>query len=514
MMRRESIILILILAAAAFLRFYDLTRTSLWMDEIWSIEIASGRSHQHAEMSDGAIREDQVELTSLKDMPPWYRLWSPATDYTYPPLYPVVLRFWMDLFGNSAGAIRSLSAIFSVAVVAVFFDLLRVLHGNKIALLGAAIMTVAGAQLDCAQEARCYAMLLLVAIGCADALVRIEKLGASGKRLIALAVLLLVGLFTHYLIAGVAGAFVLYILIRLRGRDRAKACTAIFVTVLVFVAVWGYAVIWQAHHLPGPTPGFLRESRGDQHFELTLRRVAGLPGEYLCGEATADRIFQQQSPITQLLTIGLLAVAVMTLLAPWARLRRRPDLLLWMLWIGGTIGLIAAADLAMQTTMSGYIRYTILAAPCVYAIITAWNWPNRNVMRHGLALIVIAALIVLAARRASIGPVQNENWRQAAMELDSSGQKDDLIVFFNQDPWVAPGMWYVCLRYYSPESNRPWVLLTDQPDADLLRQISQRNSLWVVAVDAQETGELLLPGWRVSRVIPVSENVSICQMTR
>ncbi len=51
----------------------------------------------------------------------------------------------MNLFGNSAGATRGLSAIFSVVAVLVFFDLLRVLQGTKVALFGAAIMALAGA---------------------------------------------------------------------------------------------------------------------------------------------------------------------------------------------------------------------------------------------------------------------------------------------------------------------------------------------------------------------------------
>ncbi len=512
--RRQIIALASILLIGAGLRFYRIGRPSLWLDEIWSIEIADGRGHQHDQLPDGIIRRDQIDLTSLHDAPPWWRVWSAASDYTYPPLYPLVLRGWMDFFGNGAAAVRSLSAIFSVAAVAIFFDVLRWLHGKRIALLGAAIIALAGAQLDVAQEARGYAMPIFLALGCADALVRIEKFGATPRRLATLGICLLAGFLTHYLIAGVAGAFLIYVSIRFRGVRRRRTLAAIIGAAALAAAVWGPSLFWQTRHLPQPAPAFLRESIPDRHVELTLRRVAGLSGEYLCGETVAEKIFRQETPANQLLTIALLFLAAATLLAPWARLRRCGDLLIWSLWIAGTIGLVAAADLACGTTMSGYIRYTILASPCVYAIIAAWDWPRRNVLRDGLALAVIVGLVIAAAHRLANGPEPKEDWRTAAAKLDVSASRDDLIVFFSQDPWVAPGIWYVCLHYYLPESNRPWLLLRHRPDESLMRQLAARNSLWLVGVHAETTGELLLPGWQVQKAIPATPFVTICKMTR
>jgi len=52
-----------------------------------------------------------------------------------PALYYILLRWWMDALGTGAAAARLLSAIFSLAAAAVFFDVCRLLHGARIALL-------------------------------------------------------------------------------------------------------------------------------------------------------------------------------------------------------------------------------------------------------------------------------------------------------------------------------------------------------------------------------------------
>ncbi|MGA3068327.1 MAG: glycosyltransferase family 39 protein, partial [Tepidisphaeraceae bacterium] len=507
-------LLLAILFLAAFLRFYNISHSSLWMDEIWSIEIASGRGHQHDQLPTGLIRWDQVDLTRLTDAPGWTHVWSAAADYTYPPLYPLLLRAWMEIFGNSPTAIRFLSAIFSIATVAVFFDLCKQLHGRRIAFLAAAVMTLAGAQLDAAQEARCYAMLIFLAISAAAAIVRIEKLGPTPRRLVALFTFLLLGLLTHYLLAGVAVALIVYVLLRFDCKRRRRALAAILAAGVLFAALWGPSLLRQTRLLPGGTPAFLQESQPDRHLELTLRRVAGLTAEYLAGEPAADKIFAQQSSTDQLLTIFFLFLSIITLLAPIARLRRRKDFLLWALWTAGTVGLIAAADLFKSTTMSGYIRYTILASPCAYAILAAWDWPPRKILRDSLACIVIALLAMLTFQRLILPPQPKENWKQAAAQFDSVAGKNDLIVFFNQDPWVAPGIWYMSLHYYLPDSNRPWLLLQNAPDQTASSQIESRNSFWLVGVHTDATTQFLFPGWQIRRIISISSQTTICQLVK
>ncbi len=136
-------LLLPILMVGAFLRFNGIGRTSLWMDEIWSIEISTGRGSEHDLLPVGEVQTRQIELTSLSGDRPWWDIWTSMRGVTHPPLYHVILRWWMDLLGNGAGETRALSAVCSLASVFVLFDICQMLYGTRIALLAAAIMAFA-----------------------------------------------------------------------------------------------------------------------------------------------------------------------------------------------------------------------------------------------------------------------------------------------------------------------------------------------------------------------------------
>ena len=183
--RRQLVVLGLVLAVGAFVRFYHISASSLWLDEIWSIEMARGHGSQHDLLPDGIIHTDQPDLTGLANAAPWWKIWSHLQRVIHPPLYFVVMRWWMDCFGNSSAAIRSLSTVASLLAIIVFFNVCRLLHGTRIALIAAAIMTLAIGQINIAQEARSYPQLILLGLCCCDALVRIQLFGANSRRLAA-----------------------------------------------------------------------------------------------------------------------------------------------------------------------------------------------------------------------------------------------------------------------------------------------------------------------------------------
>src|SRR5580658_5280769 len=113
--RRQFIALLLILAAAGFVRFYRIAAPSLWMDELVSIELAMGNRTAHDFFPDAVIRYDQPDVLSLSTAVPWWSIWNHVQVTTHPPIYFIVLRWWMDIFGNGPVAVRCLSAILSLA---------------------------------------------------------------------------------------------------------------------------------------------------------------------------------------------------------------------------------------------------------------------------------------------------------------------------------------------------------------------------------------------------------------
>ena len=478
--------LALILVLGAVLRIAWIGTPSLWMDEIGSIQVATGHGLAHDQLPIGIIEHDQVNLTQLRGAPPWWRIWTAGSDNVNPPLYYILLRWWMDLFGTGAAAVRMLSTIFSLAAVVIFFDVCRLLHGPRIALLSAALMALAGAQLDFAQDARAYAMLIFLGLCCCDAVVRIERAGATPRRLGALAVLLVAMALTHYFSLGAALALGVYVLIGLQGAQRRRIVGAFAAAAGFCLVVWAPQYLHHVHRLPSLAPAFLQEALVARHGDLTLRRIIGLPAEFIFGESRGEAILPRAA----------LILALLTLVLPLIRLWWRRDLLLWVLWMAAIIGSIAALDLARGLTLAGYPRYTILASPAVYAVLAAFDWPRRPILRDLLPIAILALLIVMAAQRIKDGVPAREDWRQLADLVQSQAQPDELLVFFNQDPWVPPGVFYRGFRYYSPDSNHPWMMLKHPGDLPVMRQLDSVRTLWLIGKFDSSVAPIVLPGWR------------------
>jgi len=499
--RRQISVLALIVIAGACIRFYQIAGPSLWLDEIWSIEMARGQGSQHDYFVDGVIRTDQPELTSLATAAPWWQIWSHLQLVIHPPLYFVVLRWWMDFFGNSAAAIRCLSAIVSLLEIGVFFDVCRLLHGTRIALIAAAVMTLAIAQIHIAQDARSYPQLILLGLCCCDALVRIELFGASFRRLLLLSVSLFAFMLTHYFAAGAVLALLLYALIRLRGQSRNRVIAAALIAGNITAAAWGWQFRDQMRTYPGFSPGYLRENVHN-HVIHTFSRAAKLPLQYFFGSALGQEI---RPPFH--------VVAVLILLYAIARLRARPELLLWVLWVACVGGWVAAMDLAHHSRILEFLHLTILASPGVYALVAAIEWPRFGRLRGALPYGVIAVLAVMVGLRLRDGVPALMDFRSLSQYIDSHAQPDDLLVYYHPSRFTSPGLWYMCCKYYSPRSRHPWVTLRTALDAGLLAQFVSRQSLWVIG-DAPETdGPAILPGWQVEQQFSNSAG-GACEMRR
>jgi uncharacterized membrane protein len=89
-----AIIVTLIAALGATLRFYELGQASYWVDEVYSATFR------------GAV--PLLDLLTIQE--------------PIPPLYYAFLKYWMVLFGQGEFATRSLSALFGVgSIVAIYF---------------------------------------------------------------------------------------------------------------------------------------------------------------------------------------------------------------------------------------------------------------------------------------------------------------------------------------------------------------------------------------------------------
>ncbi|MBH8565085.1 glycosyltransferase family 39 protein [Nostoc sp. CENA67] len=101
----------------------------------------------------------------------------------YPPLYYVIARFWLEIFGNSVTAIRSLSALISLLIFPCIYWLCRELFNVPLSMPGVviALMAISPIQLIYAQEAREYILWLVTIILSSAALLRAIRLESKDK---------------------------------------------------------------------------------------------------------------------------------------------------------------------------------------------------------------------------------------------------------------------------------------------------------------------------------------------
>ncbi len=130
------ILLGLITLAAALARSHALAGRGLWLDEAISVFI----SHQRLSVLFRVVRDGEI----------------------YMALYYFLLHWWLA-FGDSEFTVRLLSVIFSVATVPFTFAIGSRLFGRAAGLIAAGLLTFSSFHIRFAQEARSYALAVLLA---------------------------------------------------------------------------------------------------------------------------------------------------------------------------------------------------------------------------------------------------------------------------------------------------------------------------------------------------------------
>jgi uncharacterized membrane protein len=156
------------LVAALVLRFW--TVSDLWLDEALTVDIARQPIH---------------EL-------PYYLRRDGA-----PPLFYLLLHFWMGLFGTSDLAVRSLSGVFGVATVPLTWLAGKRLGGTKVALAATLLVASSPFAVRYDTEARMYSLVALLTVLGFLALDRALRSPRPGN-LVAVAAVTGLLLYTHY----------------------------------------------------------------------------------------------------------------------------------------------------------------------------------------------------------------------------------------------------------------------------------------------------------------------------
>ncbi len=218
-----------IVLAGVVLRFW--TRSALWLDEALTVDIARLPLHQLP----AALKRDGA-----------------------PPLYYVLLHFWMKVFGTSNEGVRSLSGVISVATLPVAWIATRRHLGRQGAWIVLVLLATAPFAVYYATEARMYSLVMFLT-ACGIVALQRSLVGPRAGNLLALVVVTAALLYTHYWALYLVGTVVIWLawLARSRQQDhrlRSGARWSLGAVILGCVAFvpWVPTFIFQAEHTGTP----------------------------------------------------------------------------------------------------------------------------------------------------------------------------------------------------------------------------------------------------------------------
>ena len=316
----------------------------------------------------------------------------PGSEAT-PPVYYVLAWVWTHVFGSGEVGIRSLSALIGTATVPVAYLAGRELVSRRVGITSAALVAVNPLLVWYSQEARAYALLVL--LGGLSFLCFVRALREPGAhRLAAWAVVSSLALATHYFALFLVAAEAAWLLHRVRPRRAAVLALA------PVVAVGAALLLLAEHQLE--SPGWIDE--------ISLAsRVVQIPGFFLIG-------FEAPIPFVLVAVAALLALAgLWSLVARADVLERRAALL------AGAVG--AAAVLApLVLSLAGVdflIFRNVIGALFPLAVAVAVGFAGSCAGRIGpAAAAVLCALSVGVVLATSWEPkYHREDWRGAAEAL-------------------------------------------------------------------------------------------------
>lgn len=265
--------LIIVLVIGVFFRFVNLDRKVYWFDETFTSLRISGYTESEVVRQVCNGRE-----IGLEDLQKYQRLAPEKTlidtikslaieDPQHPPLYYLMARFWVQWFGSSVAAIRSLSALISLIVFpCVYWLCLELFESPLVGWVVLALIAVSPVHVLFAQEAREYCLWTLTILLSSASLLQAMRLNTKLTWGI-YAITLALSLYTFLLSGLVAIGHIIYVVIteRCRLSKRFIYYLFAFLTGISIFAPWLVIVISNFSRL-GDTTDWIAKRNVSQSF--------------------------------------------------------------------------------------------------------------------------------------------------------------------------------------------------------------------------------------------------------
>ena len=222
---KTTVLFIIILGIAIYLRMINIVSEQLWLDEGGTIDYVNSS---------------------------WAYMFKTVTEEKNPILYYTILKLWICLFGDSVFSCRLLSVIFSVLTVPILYLLGKEIKDERLGLIIIFLYAISPFSIWYANEVRMYSLLQLLFTITFYFAVKLLKEPVNTKFYIYFSITAVCMIYTHYI--GVIYLVFLSICIFLFNRKAEffykNASISIFIIIVSYIPWIPYAI---AYFLGGPT---------------------------------------------------------------------------------------------------------------------------------------------------------------------------------------------------------------------------------------------------------------------
>ncbi|HYP21819.1 MAG TPA: glycosyltransferase family 39 protein [Chloroflexia bacterium] len=404
------------------LRAYGLTAYGIWFDEAYHIRL--------------------VTLPTVGEMLRAV-LANPPSD----PLYVLLLRPWVALFGHEDFSVRTLSVVLSTATLPATYWLGKVAAGRAAGLVGALLLAVSPYAIELGQQASLYVLATLTTTLALAAGLRWRGTGSRGDALLYIA-FGIVAIYSHYVVAAILGLFGLLSLSRYAGPRPIARRAWIAAHLAIFAAWTPWLVALAASWIATPVP------RATLRNPATVEQVLGALVQYSSGTAA----LLQRARVPE--ALGLLAGGLL-LLSGWlagreARLRH----LRLISVMSGLIFLLPAVASAATGLWLFVPHFMVFLLPAMFVVfgaglvrVAGWRPTGSDSLTSMLRYLPLAlAAVWLVAQVWGLAlfhrhpPHGADGLRELATTLNTATRPDDLVLV------TPPALQASLTQYYQDDS--------------------------------------------------------------
>jgi len=342
------------------------------------------------------------------------------------PLYEILLHFWMQIFGSSVLAARSLSFIFFLLTLPILYKLAKETNNKRVAMITITLFSLSPFIMWYSSEARMYTLFTFITTLNQLFFVRfMDSAGRSSK--VGYVITALLGLYTHYFFIFLLASQFIYLLWRAlakpdyevwmkddiqkpRSRSRRVLITHVVLVILAFV----FFLPWALYFI-------------HQGVASNSQPLIPPPTSFNIFQAFVNFLFGFQSNSVQAILVSLWPIFILALFFVFTKREEQA---------GESINYFAFATFlpVLLIFLGSYFkpifltRYLILVTPTLFILI-AWMFSGYYKKRSGFifGILFVAMFVLLVYQNIATTTPTKENYAGVAQYLDSHATGSDII---------------------------------------------------------------------------------------